>query len=184
MEIEKAIEVWKPIKGYESLYEVSNKGRIRNRCGKFLAHDTNNIRKYHRVCLCRNYTRHICSVHRLVAAAFIPNPQNKPQINHIDGNKDNNCVENLEWCTNSENTKHAYFSNLKLKSERPVMRIEDHRLFRNESEAARQTGCPHWGVSECCRGKRCFTHGFHFMYADALTVCGRRLKEAQEDGRA
>lgn len=108
-------EVWKSIKGYEGLYEVSNCGNV------FSLYSKRNIdcgltsKKYKRVCLSMEGKSKFHHVHRLVAEAFIPNPENKPQVNHKDGNKMNNCVENLEWCDNSQNQQHAYDVGLKNK---------------------------------------------------------------------
>lgn len=88
-------------------YSVSNYGRVRNDVnGKFLS--LRDLTGYKRVSIYVNGVPTDLRVHRLVAAAFIPNPENKPQVNHIDGNKSNNYVGNLEWCTNGENQKHAY----------------------------------------------------------------------------
>ena len=119
-------EIWKPIKGYEGLYEISNRGSI-----KSLEREIGNnggiaIKKeailtpqqircgYYRIGLTdENKKRKMFLVHRLVATAFIPNPQNKSEVNHIDGNKKNNNLENLEWCTRGENLKHAYKTNLR-----------------------------------------------------------------------
>lgn len=108
-------EIWKPIKGYEGLYEVSNLGRVkslsfRNSRGTFkrdLIMKSENCHGYKRLSLSTNDVQKGFSVHRLVSQAFISNPDNKTQINHKDYDKTNNHVENLEWCTAKENTRHA-----------------------------------------------------------------------------
>lgn len=108
-------EIWKDIEGYEGLYEVSTHARIRSY--KNYGHgkkDTYRILKpqkrgnYVAVTLYKSHIPDTRSVHRLVAETFIPNPENKPCINHLDGNKLNSCVWNLEWSTYSENLEHAY----------------------------------------------------------------------------
>lgn len=114
------IEVWESIAGYEGWYEVSNLGRVRScdrtieqwsmyghtiqrRLKGKLIHGNDNGNGYLVVNLRKNQKRESCYIHRLVAEAFIENPCGKPEINHIDANKKNNCVTNLEWCTRSEN---------------------------------------------------------------------------------
>ena len=91
-------------------YVVSDTGEVYN--GKRMNHGPlstwiDNV-GYEMVVLHKNNKRHYCRVHRLVAITFIPNPDNKPQVNHIDGNKTNNNVSNLEWIDNAENTQHGY----------------------------------------------------------------------------
>ena len=120
-------EVWKDIEGYEGLYQVSNLGRVRSTTRKQLANIRNNkyITKkgqvltpmisnagYGRVTLFKERKRKMYSVHRLVAMAFIDNPDNLPEVNHKDGNKRNNEIHNLEWCSKSANAKHAYDNKL------------------------------------------------------------------------
>lgn len=99
-------EKWRPIKGYEDLYEVSTFGNVRRSDGTAVYVETHH-KGYLRVDLFRNGVREHKKVHRLVAEAFIPNPENKPQINHKDFDTTNNRVWNLEWVTNRENYEYS-----------------------------------------------------------------------------
>ena len=113
-------EIWKDIKGYEGLYQVSNFGRIRsltrqveNGKGLYVRNGQEMKQAYSStgykiVALCKDGKRKMFKVHRLVAIAFIDNPLNKKEVNHIDGNIENNLMENLEWVTHRENIIHAY----------------------------------------------------------------------------
>lgn len=109
-------EIWKDIVGYEGLYQISNLGRIKRlkklivlqNGGKYYLEEKilkpgKNSRGYNLVVIKGKALR----IHRLVAETFIPNPENKQQVNHKDGNKNNNRAENLEWCTCKENVNHA-----------------------------------------------------------------------------
>ena len=112
-------EVWKDIKGYEGIYQVSNFGRVKSVARKiklkqYIKETTEKIMKldlnkrgYLYVHLCKNGKYKAYRVHRLVADAFVENPEHKDQVNHIDRNVLNNKSSNLEWCTNAENMKHA-----------------------------------------------------------------------------
>lgn len=106
-------EIWKNVQGYEGLYEVSNIGRIRSipRKGSFknkhILKQVKNRCGYLMVHLCKNNKGKTVAVHRIVATTFLKNSQNKRDVNHIDGNKENNSVLNLEWTTHKENMKHA-----------------------------------------------------------------------------
>ena len=100
-----ATEYWKPVAGYEDLYEVSDLGRVKGPKGIVKPKPTNN--GYVRTELWCKGVRERPSIHRLVAKIFVPNPENKPQVNHIDGDRLNNAAANLEWCTAQENSIHA-----------------------------------------------------------------------------
>lgn len=117
-------EVWKDIDNYEGIYQVSNLGNVktlsrqiwngkgfRTQCERILKQSDNEW-GYNIVTLTKDSKRKPYKVHRLVAQAFIPNPENKEQVNHIDGNKKNNNVQNLEWNTRQENITHAYINKL------------------------------------------------------------------------
>ena len=106
-------EVWKDVEGYEGLYKISNKGRVKSLRwnGERILKATKN--NYMCLTLTIDGKQKHHNVHVLVERAFIPNPENKSCVNHIDGNKQNNCVENLEWATYSENILHAYRTGLK-----------------------------------------------------------------------
>lgn len=108
-------EIWKDVKGYEGRYKISNLGRVkslhylRSNKEKLLSINKSAKNGYYYVCLCNGTGRvKSAKIHRMVAEAFIPNPQNKRYINHKDGNKHNNFVGNLEWVTPLENNLHAY----------------------------------------------------------------------------
>lgn len=134
-----ASEVWKSVVGYEGLYEVSNLGRIKSRrrtvvtkqgwiqtvhgqvCKQKDTHDG-----YKEVTLCKNSERKCIRVHRLVAYAFLGAPtDSKTEVNHMDGNKKNNNVSNLEWVTSSENQLHAYRTGLQTVSGNAVLGKKD-----------------------------------------------------------
>lgn len=116
------MEFWKDIRGYEGIYQISNLGKIKSLhrdCTKGrILNPAKNNRGYLRLGLSGNGKVRYDSVHRLVAEAFIPNPKNLPEVNHIDGNKLNNRVENLEWVTKGENQVHAYKTGLRKTTER------------------------------------------------------------------
>lgn len=158
------IEEWKNIKGYEN-YQVSNLGRIKNKTGKILKQQ---IRKgYCDVGLRLQGQKQpkLIKVHRLVAEAFIPNPNNYPVINHIDENKQNNRIDNLEWCTQQYNSNYGHRND---KIKRRVLQFDSDNNFIKQydciTEASNKNNIP---VSCICRS--CITHykagGYIWKYA-------------------
>ena len=137
-------EIWKDIVGYEGLYQVSNVGRVKslNRTtitstgGKrewkecVLKPLISNSKKYCHVSLYKNNRQKLMSIHRLVAIQFIPNPENKNEVNHIDGNISNNTIYNLEWRTRSENQLHAYAIGLQKPNFKKSLEIASERRKR------------------------------------------------------
>lgn len=102
-------EIWKDIDGYAGLYQISNFGNLKSiKNGNNKLIKLQKYQRYYRNNLWKNGAYQTFSIHRLVAKAFIPNPNNYPVVNHIDGNKLNNNVNNLEWCTQSHNCKESH----------------------------------------------------------------------------
>lgn len=100
------MEIWKDIEGWQGIYQISNKGRLKSfkkNSNGFILSNKNSNGDYFSVVLAYAGKKSFTRIHRLVAEAFIPNPENKPEVNHKDGNKQNNYIENLEWSTHSEN---------------------------------------------------------------------------------
>lgn len=181
-------EIWRDIKGYEGFYQVSNLGNVLslnygNRgYAKQLTPKCNNSGRLW-VELIVNKKRKPMLIHRLVAMAFIPNPNNHPQINHIDENPKNNRVENLEWCTQEYNIRSycerhpvryrpprrstdKYKNRLSLTVEQYTKNGEFVRSWDNSVQVKNETGWSDWSISECCRGNRKSAYGFIWRYAN------------------
>lgn len=178
------MEIWKPVKGYEGLYEVSNQGNVRSvhykgtNTAKTLVLKANNSGRLY-VGLYLNGRPKYFLVHRLVAMAFVPNPNAYPEINHIDENPMNNNVENLEWCTRKQNVRY-YNDNHpdhyrkrgcrvhgKHKGKRIIQVSCDGRVVKeweNSREIFIETGMSDWSISECCRGNRKTAYGYKWQY--------------------
>lgn len=115
------MEKWKDIKGFEGIYQVSSYGRVKNKRTNRILRPSINAYNYLSVVLCKDGEKKCVRIHRLVAQAFIPNPDNKPCIDHIDGIGFNNFVENLRWCTSKENGNYPL---AKERKQRPRTLIE------------------------------------------------------------
>ena len=176
-------EIWLPIEGYENLYEVSNLGRVRSLertviskngvtkkvSGKILKPMVN--RGYLMVTLCKNGIVRNCYIHRLVSTAFLPNPDKKPQVNHLSEDKLNNSVENLEWCTAKENIN--YGTGIKRSSEKrskPVLCVELNQIFPSLTDAARQLRLSVGNISCVLTGYSKTAGGYHFEFAETKTA--------------
>lgn len=188
-------EEWRDITGYEGIYKVSNMGRVlslerlvwngkgyKTEPQKILKQGRNH-KGYPIVYLSKDAKQKTISVHRLMAKAFIPNPLNKPQVNHIDGVKTNNIVSNLEWCTNQENQEHAVL--LKLndhtkydsgKPKRAVLKVDQITgevlgRYGSIAEASRAIGHrSKSNIGTCCRGLKKSVGGYKWIYESERKV--------------
>ena len=163
-------EIWKDIKGYEGLYQVSNFGRVKNlRRDKVLKLSERG--GYLRVALTINYNSKWFSVHRLVAQCFLPNVNNLPQVNHKDGVKTNNNISNLEWCTNKENSRHAWRNNLcnnTFRKNRLILQKDDKgkvlKVWERFSEIEEKLKITKKNICSCCHGKRKRAGGYMWEF--------------------
>jgi hypothetical protein len=128
---------------------------------------------YEYVEISSNGTRHKLAVHRLVATAFHSNPDNLPQVNHVDGNPSNNNADNLEWINGSANQMHSRYilGNETGFKDTPVMCIETGEVFISTRDAWRKTGINYSHICECAKGKRKTAGGFKWGYADKEDIC-------------
>ena len=121
--------------------------------------------RYYQTILYKNKSCKSYYIHRLVAEAFIPNPKNLPFVNHKDENKQNNCVDNLEWCTQKYNIN--YGTSLKKRIDlmgKPVICMETGKCYKSALEAGKQIGINYKHICDCCCGRRKTTGGYHWEY--------------------
>ena len=184
-------EIWVDICGYEGLYQVSNQGRVRSLDREI--YKNNNVKQvsksfilkfeknkgYNYVHLFKNGVRKRMAVHRLVAEAFIPNPGNKPEVDHINTIRDDNRVENLHWVTPKENMENP-LTKEKRKTIKPtgrpkgtnsikVVQLDKDtneliKIWNSAMEAQRECGFDNGNINRCCRGKYKSHKGYKWMY--------------------
>lgn len=155
-------EIWKIIEDYPN-YEVSNLGRVRNiKTGRVLRLS---LQKdgYQHVSLCLKGKIKHTLIHRLVANAFIPNSENRKEVNHISGIKTDNRVENLEWNTRSENVYHSYKTGLKEgPSKQKIRCVETNQIFESQNQASKYFGCIQGSISQSIRKGCKVLKKYHF----------------------
>lgn len=169
------MESWKPVVDYDGYYEVSDLGNVRSvrydhlgrliHC-KVLKPSVQKSGGYLMVVLSSPSKRVNCTVHRLVAKAFLPNPNALPEVNHINGDKTNNSITNLEWCSGSDNLYHAYRTGLKHKDGKAVVCVETGEVFDSVKDANKRFGVTHYHIADVCnhRGKNKTACGYHWEW--------------------
>lgn len=168
-------EIWRDVVGFEGHYQVSNLGNVRSlnyKRQKYirLLKPGKEIYGYLFVTLYSGHCQmHHKKVHRLVAEAFIPNPNNLPEVNHKDEDKQNNVVDNLEWCTSKYNinygTGHDKTVKAALENQAFTVRcLDDNKWYRSARDAAKDKNTHHSNILRCCRGERYTAGGYHWEF--------------------
>lgn len=169
-------EEWKDISNFEGLYQVSNLGRVRSlpKSGSgghngIILSQSNDKDGYLLVYLYANREKIACRVHRLAALSFLPNPNNLPQVNHKDGNKENNCFTNLEWCNSSYNNSYGIGSVNRANSKSiPILQLDMSGNIVREWESAKKVesalGFNHSNITNCCKGRYKSIYGYKWRY--------------------
>jgi hypothetical protein len=158
-------EIWKDIEGYEGIYHVSNLGRVKRVATNRVLQPYRNKAGYLLVYLCKNGKRKTHRIHRLVAQSFIPNPENKPEVNHLDENKINNMVSNLEWSTRKENCNYGTRNErLSIPIIATKLKTGESREFYGTNECARKLVLNNAHITSVLKGRLKQTGGYTFQY--------------------
>ena len=173
-------EIWKDVKGFEGLYSISNFGKVKS-MERFVKNgkDKQRLQKEHEVKTYINWNRNgyvYCNlykdnkaypkkVHRLIAEAFILNPDNLPQVNHKDGNKQNNCVDNLEWVTDVQNKKHGWDNKLYTADHRKqkIKCIQTGEIFESVVKCSEIMNIDRRSIFRQLKGEKEYVKGYSFI---------------------
>lgn len=180
-------EIWKDIEGYEGLYQISSKGRVKslgngssgNSKEKILKSNKNEY-GYLRVNLWKEGKRENHKIHRLVATAFLPNPNNLLEINHKDEDKTNNKVDNLEWCNRKYNTNYGTRNK---RISKPILQFtingEFIRKWNSATQVERELGINQGNITSCCKGRQKTAGNFRWCYViiNGFTIDISKLKK-------
>lgn len=170
-------EEWKTVPGTDEMLEVSSQGRVRSllRGTPYVLKCQADKKGYLRLRVTISRRKMSFKLHRLVAQTFIPNPDGLPQVNHKDGNKSNNSVDNLEWCTNKDNAHHAIEHGLwesvmaganryNAARRTPIVATKEGQIIRFASVTEAQDYFDSKHISDVLKGKRAHVKGWHFFY--------------------
>ena len=155
------MEQWKFIYGYPHLI-VSNTGKVRSLLSDREIKPFVSNRGYQRVALCKDGTTKFVSVHRIVAEAFIPNPNGYTDVDHIDGNKLNNNADNLQWLSRGDNIRKA--GDARWKGAKPVICVETGKIYKSVTQASNELNIPQATISAIAKGEYPSYHKLHFKY--------------------
>ena len=160
----------KDIKGYEGLYAITTEGDVWSYKKKMFLVPWDNGEGYLRVSLCKDRERKIYLIHRLVAEAYIPNPDNLPQVNHKDENKANNCLQNLEWCDAKYNSNYGTCITKRSNScKKPILQYDLNGNFIKEWPSATDVGKEaNDNICKCLKGKRKSAYGYKWKYKEDI----------------
>lgn len=172
------MEIWKDIIGYEGLYQVSDIGNVRSLNWRNTQQVKNLYLKSHnkgykQVELCNHGNRKMFTVHRLVATAFLPNPLNKSVVNHINEDKTDNRVCNLEWCDFDWNVRysipHRAARKVSVRLQQKIQQLDQNgkviKCWENATEIKHSLGYNDWSIKQCCQGKRKNAYGYKWRFA-------------------
>lgn len=176
------MEIWKDVPGYEGKYQVSNLGNVKSLRmwssvqNRYIQRERimkpyKGASGYLQINLKTERTRRLALIHRLVASAFIPNTENKREVNHINGIKTDNRVENLEWNTSQQNSIHSYQTGLQIHYTKKAVQCDLQgkpiKEWQSIKEASEETKIERRNINACCRGKRKTAGGYIWKYKEA-----------------
>ena len=177
---------WREVKEYSN-YEVNQLGEIRHKKRQKILKPRSNNGGYQYVNFKINGKNTNFAVHRIVANAFIPNPNGCTEVNHKDYNKKNNCVDNLEWVSSSQNKQHSYLKQENKKSRGKAVNQYTKegiflKTFDSVSDSAKELGCCVAAISNCCLGRTKTSQGFRWSFVESSTTKYERKPSSSVQG--